>query len=49
MLKLAIKLEEDTIKMYNKFAKECAENGDSVTKKLFEDVIQEEENHYRLF
>jgi bacterioferritin len=49
MLKLAIKLEEDTIKMYNKFAKECAENGDSVTKKLFEDIIQEEENHYDSF
>lgn len=49
MLKLAIKLEEDTIKMYNKFAKECAENGDSVTKKLFEDIILEEENHYDSF
>ncbi|MGB9731775.1 MULTISPECIES: ferritin-like domain-containing protein [Calditerrivibrio] len=46
MLKMAIKLEEDTIVLYNKFANECAQQGDSVTKQLFESVIAEEERHY---
>lgn len=49
MLKMSVKLEEDAISLYNKFAQECAKNGDSVTKKLFEDIIQEEENHYDSF
>lgn len=34
MLKMATKLEEDAIILYNKFANECAQHGDSVTKQL---------------
>ncbi|MEF3254522.1 MAG: bacterioferritin [Deferribacterales bacterium] len=49
MLRMSVELEEKTIKLYNQFAMECAQNGDSVTKKLFEDIIQQEENHYDAF
>jgi bacterioferritin len=46
MLKMARKLEEDAIVMYNKFANECAQNGDAITKQLFESIIADEERHY---
>jgi len=49
MLEMATTLEEEAVEMYNNFAKQCAENGDSVTKKLFEDIIMEEENHFDQF
>ncbi|MCX8083813.1 MAG: bacterioferritin [Calditerrivibrio sp.] len=46
MLKMARKLEEDAIALYNRFANECAQNGDAMTKQLFESVIADEERHY---
>ncbi|MGA1861456.1 ferritin-like domain-containing protein [Deferribacter thermophilus] len=46
MLKMARKLEEEAITLYNQFALECAKNGDAITKQLFESVIAEEERHY---
>ena len=49
MLDLAVKLEEDAILAYNKWANECAANADSVSKKLFEDLVIDEENHYDQF
>lgn len=49
MLEMAVALEEEAVEMYNNFAKQCAENGDSVTKTLFENVITEEENHFDQF
>jgi bacterioferritin len=49
MLEKSTVLEEEAVNMYNKFAKKCAENGDSVTKKLFEDIVAEEENHFDQF
>ena len=42
-------LEEDTIEAYNEFAKICSENGDSITKKLFEQIIEEEQEHLNYF
>lgn len=31
---------------YNLWANECAANADSVSKKLFEDLVADEERHY---
>ena len=49
MLQMAAKLEEDAIKLYNLSANECAANADSVSKKLFEDLVVDEERHYYQF
>jgi len=49
MIETAKQLEEDAIKMYNRFAQECAQNADSGTKKLFEDLVADEERHWDEF
>ncbi|MBW6472549.1 MAG: hypothetical protein K0B14_05445 [Anaerolineaceae bacterium] len=49
ILKKAIKMEEDAVLSYNKWANESAANADSVTKKLFEQLVTEEEGHYDQF
>lgn len=49
MLKFACKAETDAIKLYNDFAKKCGESADSNTKKLFEDLVTDEEDHYDQF
>jgi bacterioferritin len=46
MLDLTKSLEEAAVKMYNRFANECGQNADSVSKKLFEDLVVDEERHY---
>jgi bacterioferritin len=46
MLELARKMEEHSAKDYNGWANECAQNADSVSKKLFEDLVMDEERHY---
>jgi len=45
MLSTDVGLEEGAVKMYNDFAKACAEAGDHVTKALFEKLLAEEEAH----
>ena len=42
-------LEDDTIDTYNQFLLVCRENGDSVSMKLFETIIDEEQIHYNYF
>ena len=42
-------LEDDTVDTYNRFLKVCQENGDSITAKLFETIIEEEQLHYNYF
>lgn len=42
-------LEDDTIDVYNQFLLECRENGDSVTAKIFEQIIDEEQEHFNYF
>ena len=42
-------LEDDTIAVYNKFLQVCTENGDSISMKLFEQIIDEEQAHYNYF
>ena len=49
MLEFAQKSEEEAIEMYNDFAKLCAENKDSATKKIFEGLVDDEERHFDQF
>jgi bacterioferritin len=49
MLAWAIDSEQSAIKVYNQFAIESAANADSVTKKLFEDLVTDEERHFGQF
>jgi bacterioferritin len=42
-------LEDDTIDIYNQFALVCRENGDSISMKIFEDIIDEEQIHFNYF
>jgi len=49
MLKNAKSMEEDSIKFYNELAMECGSNADSVSRKLFEELVMDEERHYGLF
>ena len=49
MLATAIEMEEMSVRDYNQFANECAQAADSATKKLFEDLVAEEEVHYDNF
>lgn len=46
MLKIAKGMEEQSVMDYNRFAIECGTNADSATKKLFEDLVVDEERHY---
>lgn len=43
------KLEDDTIDVYNQFAAVCRENGDSISMKIFETIIDEEQIHFNYF
>jgi bacterioferritin len=43
------KLEDDTIDQYNQFLAICRDNGDSISAKLFETIIDEEQIHYNYF
>jgi bacterioferritin len=45
MLKMAAHMEEESAKEYNHWANECAQNADSVSKKLFEELVGDEERH----
>ena len=42
-------LEDDTIDTYNQFLFVCRENGDSISMKIFEEIIDEEQIHYNYF
>jgi len=42
-------LEDDTVDVYNQFLLVCRENGDSISMKIFEDIIDEEQIHYNYF
>ena len=49
MLAMAAKMEDDSAKSYNIWANECAKNNDSATKKVFEDLVLDEERHFDQF
>ena len=42
-------LEDDTIDVYNQFLLVCRDNGDSVSMKIFEQIIDEEQIHFNYF
>ena len=42
-------LEDDTVDNYNQFLIACRENGDSISAKLFETIIDEEQEHLNYF
>ena len=46
MLKMSRQMEMESAKDYNLWANECSANADSVSKKLFEDLVVDEEGHY---
>jgi bacterioferritin len=46
MLATARHMEEVSAHDYNLWANECAKNADAVTKKIFEDLVADEERHY---
>jgi bacterioferritin len=43
------KLEDDTIDVYNQFLQVCRDSGDSISVKLFETIIDEEQAHFNYF
>lgn len=46
MLEMSRGLEEQSALDYNRWANECSVNADSVSKKLFESLVEDEERHY---
>lgn len=49
MLEMALRLEQEAIRSYNLSANECGAQADSATKRLFEDLVMEEEAHFDQF
>jgi bacterioferritin len=49
MLELATEMEESSANDYNKWANECSRNNDSVSKKLFESLVEDEERHFNQY
>lgn len=45
MLNVNLHIEQGAVKMYNDAAKICADEGDHVSKSLFEKILQDEEGH----
>jgi bacterioferritin len=46
MLELASGMEQESAKDYNRMAMECAQNADSQSKQLFEELVADEERHF---
>jgi bacterioferritin len=46
MLEKARSMEESSIKDYNLWANECSANADAGSRKVFEDLVGDEERHY---
>ncbi len=49
MLDMAYAMEEQSAMDYNRWANECSANADSVSKKIFEQLVVDEERHYDQF
>jgi bacterioferritin len=49
ILKTARGMEEGSARDYNQWANESSANADAVTKKIFEDLVADEEGHYDVF
>ncbi|MBD3298629.1 MAG: bacterioferritin [candidate division Zixibacteria bacterium] len=46
MLKMAAEMEQTSARDYNGWAIECAQNADSQSKQLFEELVADEERHF---
>jgi len=46
MLEMSRKMEEDSVKQYNIWANECSANADAASRKVFEDLVADEERHF---
>jgi len=46
MLNLSADMETSSANDYNNWANECSKNADSVSKSLFENLVQDEERHF---
>ncbi|MBN2485715.1 MAG: manganese catalase family protein [Bacteroidales bacterium] len=46
MLEMAAEMETNSVKDYNNWALECSKNADSATKKIFEQLVDDEERHF---
>ena len=46
MLEMGRKMEEDSVKQYNIWANECSANADAASRKVFEDLVADEERHF---
>jgi bacterioferritin len=49
MLVAGCEMEAGSIRDYNNWANECSANADSASKKIFEDLIMDEERHFDIF
>ena len=49
MLELARDMEQQSAKDYNGWANECSANSDSASKRVFEDLVEDEEGHFDQF
>ncbi len=49
MLTAAKSMEENSTKLYNELAIKCGSDADSTSRKLFEDLVVDEERHYGQF
>jgi len=45
---IATEMETGSARDYNEWANECSANSDSVSKKLFEALVEDEERHFNL-
>jgi bacterioferritin len=46
MLERAAAMEKESAHSYNEWANECGANADSATKRIFEDLVSDEERHF---
>jgi bacterioferritin len=46
MLEMGRMMEENSARCYNEWANECSANNDSVSRKIFEQLVADEEVHY---
>ena len=49
MLIMAAEMETGSANDYNNWANECSKNADSVSKKLFETLVEDEERHFNQY
>ena len=46
MLEMASAMEQQSAMDYNRWAQECAQNADAMSKQLFEELVADEERHF---